>query len=68
MTVIRLENVTASRIMEIAKELRNSNMDFTFSYHPSKWDIAVGSTPNYTNFTFNQARDATWFVLKYVKH
>lgn len=65
MTSVKLTKIPASRIMEIARELKNEGIEFTFSYTPSKWDIDTGEIPNFTIFNFTREKDATYFILKW---
>ena len=42
------------------------NQDFTWAYHPTKWDNFNGTTsPRGVEFTFMNSTLATWFGLKY---
>lgn len=65
MTKIRVENVPPGYILDIVKEMRKEKIEFTFSYHPSKWTENYIQIPNYTIFNFAKEKDATYFVLKW---
>jgi len=65
MTNVKVIDVSANRIMEIVRELRKENINFTFSYTPGNYDYEYGQIPNHTIFTFAEAKDATYFILKW---
>lgn len=65
MTEVKMVDIPANRIMEIVREMKSENMDFTFSYTPSKWDIDSGHIPNFTVFKFPKDKEATYFILKW---
>jgi len=65
MTNIRVENIPPGYILEMVRDMKAENLDFTFSYHPSTWTENFIKIPNFTIFSFPNARDATYFILKW---
>jgi len=65
MTDIRIENISPGYILDIVREMKTENLDFTFSYHPSSWTENYIKIPNFTIFSFPREKDATYFILKW---
>jgi hypothetical protein len=64
-TDVDLVDYDVPEILAIVHSLRTHGIDFTFMYHPPKWDDFTGVDRRRTVFSFKDPSVASWFVLKY---
>jgi len=61
---------SSSEISEIVAELKSrglkTNVDFDFEFHTGSYDWESNThKPRWTEFTFYNEKEGTWFVLKW---
>jgi len=67
MLTVTIENKSSSEISDIIHELKThgliANEHYEFRYYPDTWDHMMGYLPKKCEFTFNDSKLASWFML-----
>jgi hypothetical protein len=68
MIKVKVPNIGITELFELRNEILKSglkqDLDFTFSFYPSKWCEYEGDIPSWVEFKFEDEKRCTLFLLK----